>query len=583
MEDENIKQDKTEENVALEEIKESKETKENSKLIKIIFSIVAATCIALYCIAVCPKTLQNDTFYTVTIGEYIYNNGISDLTTDMYSWHELPYTYPHWLYDLGMYLIYNRFGQEGIYGSSMILGAILGISIYILCLKKSKNGPISLAITIGSIYILKNFLAARAQLVTFVLFAWTVLAIEGFLETKKKRYVAALIIIPLLIANLHCAVFPFYFVLYLPYIAEYLLVVIDDTDWDYRLYGLFLRLRKFLARKEEKKEKVARMQEKLKNSMESRKEKKAKIRENPYKIKVVKNHAVLILMIIMIIAAATGCLNPAGNGAYTYLYKTMKGNTTSSINEHLPLTLVDNDEFSVAIILLIVVLLFTDSKIRLSDLFMLAGITYLSFKSRRQVSMFAIFCAPIIAALIAQFVDKYDKINFEKIERFFAGWFGSIVIICLFIIWSTNIIKPKMQEDYIDLSSYPEQASDWILENLDVNKIKIYNEYNYGSYLLFRGIPVFIDSRCDLYTPEFNGTYNKEEKRYEGRDIFSDAVNIANLGVSYKDKFEEYGVTHAVLYANSKLAMLLNSDSNYKKLYDQGNFCIFERLDCKEN
>ena len=583
MEDENIKQDKTEESVALEEIKEPKETKENSKLIKIIFSIVAATCIALYCIAVCPKTLQNDTFYTVTIGEYIYNNGISDLTTDMYSWHELPYTYPHWLYDLGMYLIYNRFGQEGIYGSSMILGAILGISIYILCLKKSKNGPISLAITIGSIYILKNFLAARAQLVTFVLFAWTVLAIEGFLETKKKRYVVALIIIPLLIANLHCAVFPFYFVLYLPYIAEYLLVVIDDTDWDYRLYGLFLRLRKFLARKEEKKEKVARMQEKLKNSMESRKEKKAKIRENPYKIKVVKNHAVLILMIIMIIAAATGCLNPAGNGAYTYLYKTMKGNTTSSINEHLPLTLVDNDEFSVAIILLIVVLLFTDSKIRLSDLFMLAGITYLSFKSRRQVSMFAIFCAPIIAALIAQFVDKYDKINFEKIERFFAGWFGSIVIICLFIIWSTNIIKPKLQEDYIDLSSYPEQASDWILENLDVNKIKIYNEYNYGSYLLFRGIPVFIDSRCDLYTPEFNGTYNKEEKRYEGRDIFSDAVNIANLGVSYKDKFEEYGVTHAVLYANSKLAMLLNSDSNYKKLYDQGNFCIFERLDCKEN
>lgn len=35
--------------------------------------------------------------------------------------------------------------------------------------------------------------------------------------------------------------------------------------------------------------------------------------------------------------------------------------------------------------------------------------------------------------------------------------------------------------------------------------MKIYNEYNYGSYLLFRGIPVFVDSRADLYTPQFNG------------------------------------------------------------------------------
>lgn len=586
MENENVEVNENEEkivnSVSTEEVKVKEEPKENSKRVKIIFSIVAAICIALYCAAVAPKVLQNDTYYTITIGEYIYNNGIRDLSTDMYSWHSLPYSYPHWLYDLGMYIIYSNFGHAGIYASSMILGSILGISIYTLCYKKSKNGPISLAITIGSCYILKNFLAARAQLVTFVLFAWTVLAIEGFLETKKKRYIAALIIIPLLIANLHCAVFPFYFVLYLPYIAEYLLVVIDDTDWDYRLYGLFLKIRRFFSRGEEKKEKVRRLQQKLWRNMYARRKKKKEFRENPYKIKATKNHVVLILMIIMIIAAATGCVNPAGNGAYTYLYKTMKGNTTSSINEHLPLTLVDNDEFSVAIIVLIIVLLFTDSKIKLSDFFMLAGITYLSFKSRRQVSMFAIFCTPIIASLLAQFVDKYDKINFEKIERFFAGWFGSIVIICLFVIWTTNLIKPKMQEEYVDDSSYPVEASDWMLANLDVKNIKIYNEYNYGSYLLFRGIPVFIDSRCDLYTPEFNGTYNKEQKCYSGRDIFSDAVNIANLGVSYKDKFDQYGVTHAILYSNSKLAMLLKNDSNYSKIYDQGNFCIFEKLDSEK-
>ena len=34
--------------------------------------------------------------------------------------------------------------------------------------------------------------------------------------------------------------------------------------------------------------------------------------------------------------------------------------------------------------------------------------------------------------------------------------------------------------------------------------MRLYNEYNYGSYLLFKDIPVFIDSRASLYTKQFN-------------------------------------------------------------------------------
>ena len=280
----------------------------------------------------------------------------------------------------------------------------------------------------------------------------------------------------------------------------------------------------------------------------------------------------------MAISLLTGFLNPAGDGAYTYLYKTMKGNTTSSINEHLPLTLIENTEFCIAIVLFLLVLIFTDTKIKLSDLFMLMGITYLSFKSRRQVSMFAIFCGPILANLISNMVEKYDKKTFNKAEKFISGWFGATVIICLTIIGCTQLIKPKLKQDYIDMASYPVRAADWMLKNLDVKNIKLYNEYNYGSYLLFRGIPVFIDSRCDLYSPEFNGVYNEETKKYDGRDIFSDALNIAGLSANYKVKFKQYGVTHIILYQDSKLAMLLEEDPDYQRIFYEGNFKIFKRL-----
>ncbi|MCI8276589.1 MAG: hypothetical protein HFJ46_01425 [Clostridia bacterium] len=542
----------------------------SEKIKNIIYDFVIIICIVLFAIGIAPKVLQNDTFYTIKIGEYIYQNGISNLTEDMYSWHNLPYTYPHWLYDFSMFLIYNSFGHLGIYISTIIFTAIMGMVVYLTCTRLSRNRVVSSIITIGVMYLMKPYIAARAQLVTFILFVLTLYSIEMFLSSHKKRYAIYLIIIPLLIANLHCAVFPFYFVLYLPYIAEFLWVSLVDTDLDQRLLYVFNRILKKIT----KKEKFDETAEKIKFNISERIRKRKILREEPYKIKVKKDKWIFILLIIMIIAMGTGLINPAGNGAYTYLYKTYQGNTTGSINEHLPLTLIENREYLFAIILFLSLLIFTDTKIKLADLFMLLGLTYLSFKSRRQVSMFAILCSPILAKMISAMFEKYDITLCKKIRNFSVSICGFVIVVSLFVIVSVKMVKPTMRAEYVSKSSYPVEASTWMLENLDVQNIKIYNEYNYGSYLLFRGIPVFIDSRCDLYTPEFNE--NKEEE-IEGRDIFSDAINIASIGVDYKKKFKEYGVTHTILYENSKLAMILENDSDYKLIYNEGNFKIFER------
>lgn len=539
------------------------------------FNIIAAICIILFCVSIAPKILQNDTFYTIKIGEYIYNNGISDLTKDMYSWHELPYTYPHWLYDLGMFIIYNIGGQPAIYISTMVFSALLGLAVYALSCEKSNNKVLSLVITIGSIYLMKSFIAARAQLVTFILFVLEVLFIERFLKTKKKRYPIYLILIAWLIANLHCAVFAFFFILFLPYLGEYLLLCFIDWDLDKKI---ILYFEKKLADIIKKEEFVKKMNSKIENTtfeLSERRRKRKIMRENPYKLNVEKNKTVLILLAVMIIAGLTGFLNPAGNGAYTYLYKTLQGNTTKSINEHLPVVLAENKEFWITIVMFITILVFSDTKIKLHDLFMLCGLTFLSIESRRQVSMFALFCGPILATLIANMFEKYDKKTYKKLLYFFTDWFGGLLIICVFVLVSIYQIKPKFSEEYVDKNSYPVDAAEWMLENLDIKNMKLYNEYNYGSYLLFKGIPVFIDSRCDLYSPEFNE--NKKEN-IEGRDIFSDALNIAGISVDYNSKFEEYGVTHVITYANSKLAMLMNEDDKYKLLYNNGNFKIYERL-----
>ena len=99
----------------------------------------------------------------------------------------------------------------------MIFSALLGLAIFWANNKVSKNKYLSFVMTLAQMYLLKDYIAARAQLVTFILFALTIVYIEKFLEKPNWKNALILIIIPILIANIHAAVFPFYFVLYLPY------------------------------------------------------------------------------------------------------------------------------------------------------------------------------------------------------------------------------------------------------------------------------------------------------------------------------------------------------------------------------
>ena len=94
------------------------------------FNILAIVLIILFSVSISPITLQNDTYYTIKIGEHILETGGIDLV-DPFSWHEnLTYMYPHWLYDIFIYLIYSLGGMTGIYVSTCALASILGISIY---------------------------------------------------------------------------------------------------------------------------------------------------------------------------------------------------------------------------------------------------------------------------------------------------------------------------------------------------------------------------------------------------------------------------------------------------------------------
>lgn len=533
-----------------------------------VFNTLAIVCIIMFCIAISPVTMQNDTYYTVKIGEDILNYGIDG--EDHYSWHEdLAYEYPHWLYDVIMNFIYKIGGWEGIYISTLVLASILGLVMYFTNVKMCKNHIIPFVLTIGALYLMKSYIAARAQLITFILFSLTVFFIERFLKNRKMGYAIGLILISLLIANLHVAVWPFYFVLFMPAIVEYLICVILDLD-------LILRIRKLIyivKRKifKNKPDKLNILEEKIKkvdNQIATTRELRAENRRHPYKIKIKRNKNVKFLILVMLIAALMGVCTPLGNTPYTYLPKTMNGNTTQNINEHLPLTLIKQKDVLITVAVVIAILMLTDIKIRLKDLLMFGGLVVLMLMSRRQISIFALIGLTVACKILVAFCMRYKCMDdLKRLFKEMTSKYGIIITICIFIIISVKIYKPKMDDSFVDESSYPVQACDYILENIDLENARFYNEYNYGSYMLFRGIPVFIDSRADLYTPEFN----------PGCTVFDDFLNISNIGTYYENKFDEYDITHVICYKNAKLNMFLSRNYEYKELYSDEKFVVYER------
>ena len=537
-----------------------------------LFLILAIVLVIIYSISISPKTVQNDIFYNISIGKWISENGID--MKDHFSWHELPYTYPHWLYDFMMYRIFSFGEWDAIYISTCIFSAILGVTVFLTNSKLTKNKLFSFLVTIAVMYLIKDYITARAQLVTFILLMLLLYNIERFLERKKMVNVITILSIHILIANLHVAVWPFTFILYLPYVAEYLISVGNDVILYSKIQIFILRQRKKHSKKDT--EKLSKKIESIENSNIKIQEKRKL--EKPYKITITKNPNTKWLILVICIAIFTGLLTPLGKVPYTYNYLTLVGNTMKNINEHLPLTLANNVQMECTLIILLVILTFFNAKIKLSDLLMLGGLCYLMFHTRRQQSIFVLLGSVAFVRLLIDSMEKFLNATSEEICNKCINKFTTIIMTLIVLCMSINSYNDIKKDNYINKRTYPIEASEWILENLDVNKIKLYNEYNYGSYLIYKNIPVFIDSRADLYAPEFNTPTGDKQ---DGTDIFSAFINTSNMGSYYGDLFKKYNITHVIIYKTSKINMMIEKADaeKYKKLYEDDYFVIYEVLD----
>lgn len=489
-----------------------------NKTLYIIFILL----IIIFSASVVSKVLQNDTFFTIPIARDIIERGGLDGIDHLTQHENLTFTHSGWIFDLSVLIAYEMMDFFGVYLLTILITILISLLLFSILIKEGNNIIFSFLVTIFMILSSQDVFAARGQLFSFWIFLLEMHAINGLVKTNKNRYVFLLLVLPIILANTHDTVWPFYFILFLPYIAEFIVSKIK------------------ILRKEE-----------------------------PYKILIDDNIPIKKMLFIIVISLLTGLITPVFGTTYINLFSVMSGVSSTFIQELQPTNILEKIPLLFIIFLCVGIIGFTKTKIRLKDLLYVFGFTLLSLMAARNIFFLYLLGIVSVANIITAFLKTYEKDGkleeatnrLEKNNKFLLV--GSLIIILISVSW----LLEKMNDEYVDDLMYPIEAVEWMKKNVDIENMTIYNGFNYGSYLELHGIKVFMDSRSGIYCEEFT----------DGSTIMTDYLAVDDGQINYEEVFEKYGITHVLIENDSLINQYIYKDENYECIYQDDVFVLYKK------
>jgi hypothetical protein len=177
-----------------------------------------------------------------------------------------------------------------------------------------------------------------------------------------------------------------------------------------------------------------------------------------------------------------------------------------------------------------------------------AALTYSRF-----LFLAGILLAPMLAAEL-DFFPRYRR----EVDR---PWLNAILIVTVL----AGCVWRFPSSDYLlrdTVRNYPVKALPYLQQFQPEGRV--FNDCLWGGYLIWnaRNIPVFIDSRIDIY--EYNGVFAD----------YLDAIGIKNT----LEILSKYHIRHVLFPQESSVAYLLMHNSSWKTKYQDGTTVMLERV-----
>lgn len=487
---------------------------------KLIKRLLLILFVFLFILSISPIEFQNDTFFDIALGREYSQNGIYEI--DNFSVHEnLSYQTHHLIANLMIYNIHKMFSFTGLYIFEIILTCLIAVLFYQINKHFTKNKSLSYILVFLEIFMFSPFISLRAQMFSTIVFLLEILLLNKYLyvNTTKKINILILTILsllPILLINLHSGVIFFYYIIMGVYLFNFSKInfirIENDTELD-------------------------------KNKLKR-------------------------ILIPFVVSIPLLVLNPYGIDGITYMFKTL---SNTFINNNIqefqpfsikgPLGLISFLFF----VLHIGTLVLSDKKIKTHEILFLVGTMFMTLLTIRHFIFYVIVTVVLIPHL-EYLIEKtktwlYRGLN-EKGPRAMTITVYFIVSFVVFAVGISFISNKKIE--FVPETKYPVRAVEFIKENIGYDKV-IFNEYSWGSYMMLNKVKVFIDSRCDLYTEEYN----------KGVTVADDYMKTLKCKIHYEDTVTKYNIKYFLLPKEEPLTVILIKDKNYEVVYEDDMSYIF--------
>lgn len=182
--------------------------------------------------------------------------------------------------------------------------------------------------------------------------------------------------------------------------------------------------------------------------------------------------------------------------------------------------------------------------------------------ARRLGPFFALACAPAVAGLLSP---QIDKMLTSRAARKVAAAIVGVMILCG-VAFRVSDMRGMSPFDYVTtIEAFPAAACDYILREKPPGHM--FNELNYGSYLIWRLWPkykVFVDNRNDIF--------------YGG--AFEEFIRVAMVGgnSAWREVFDRRRINLVIMPPDSLLADILAESDDWNLAFADGKAVVYTRV-----
>jgi hypothetical protein len=246
-------------------------------------------------------------------------------------------------------------------------------------------------------------------------------------------------------------------------------------------------------------------------------------------------------------ALIASCVNPYGWNALLASQKILAlGGALPLIMEWKPADFSSLGPFEICLLLGIGLALFRGIKLPAMRIVLLLGLLHMSLAQGRAAEILALLAPIILAAPLARQIGRVDSANSNVVSAARGVLLASLAVVLL----AGTVAYASVHRFEPHTRGSPVAA---VTELKKLNLSRVFNDYDFGGYLISSGVAPFIDGRTELYGEKFFVDHNAASGLMEPDNLFR--------------LLEQYNIEATLMRTQSAATKLLDRVDGWQKIY----------------